>query len=407
MFYSEFKNFNKYFKIYLLFIFFFSCIQLFWKHEGGTDSTMSEWLINYQGGFVRRGLLGELFFQIATNFQIKIRFIIFIFQISIYSLYLYLLYKYFSKIKKNFLVILSIFSPLLIIYNLAETETLARKEILIFIHFLIMLIFFKQKEIQTLYLSITYPLLMLVWEPIVFFSGFYLMILLIDMRINSYWNLFKKLLLPALPSIMVFLIIVFNNYTTSNQDLMCSNLQKYVGERCYMSLGYVTTSIQENYMSLFRDIKIIYLFRYMLALSIGFFPLILILTNLKKTKKIKNQFIKKTNILKLFILVSLPVLNLFMMGLDWGRWCNIFYFYSITFIFYLIIKEYYILDLKNIKKYIKNNFNKTKVKNYSLVLFIIFSFTWNLKATFKEDIGSLPIYRMPAKTIKSLIQNHL
>ena len=58
MFYSEFKNFNKYFKIYLLFILFFCCMQLFWKHEGGTDSTISEWLINYQGGFVRRGFLG-------------------------------------------------------------------------------------------------------------------------------------------------------------------------------------------------------------------------------------------------------------------------------------------------------------------------------------------------------------
>ena len=69
MFYSEFKNFNKYFKNYLLFILFFCSIQLFWKHEGGTDSTISEWLINYQGGFVRRGFLGEFFFSNCNIFS--------------------------------------------------------------------------------------------------------------------------------------------------------------------------------------------------------------------------------------------------------------------------------------------------------------------------------------------------
>ena len=43
--------------------------------------TISEWLINYQGGFVRRGLLGELFFQISIKLNIEIRVIIVIFQI--------------------------------------------------------------------------------------------------------------------------------------------------------------------------------------------------------------------------------------------------------------------------------------------------------------------------------------
>ena len=105
------------------------------------------------------------------------------------------------------------------------------------------------------------------------------------------------------------------------------------------------------------------------------------------------------------MLASIPVLNLFMMALDWGRWCNIFYFYSITTIFYLIIKEYYIFNLEIIKNYIKNKLDKKKISNYSFLLFVIFSFTWNLKATFKEDIGSLPIYRMPAKTIKTFIQD--
>jgi hypothetical protein len=313
------------------------------------------------------------------------------------------LYKYINQIKKNFLIILSIFSPLLIIYHLAEVETLARKEVLLFIHFLVLLIFFENKKTQTIYLSLSFPILLLIWEPIVFFSGFYLIVIFIGLPIKSFSNIFNRIVLPVIPSIIVFNLILFNNYTISDQDIMCSNLQKFVGERCYMSLGYVTSSIFDNYMSLLKDIKISHIIRYSLALLIGFFPLILILLNLKKTNRIKNSFISKFKINKLFLLASLPVLNLFLMGLDWGRWFNIFYFYSLTTTFYLIIKKYYLLDLDYINKYLSKNFTKKKIKNLSIILFIIFSFTWNLKATFKEDIGSLPIYRMPAKTIKNIL----
>ena len=30
------------------------------KHDVGNDSTISEWLINYSGGFTKRGLVGQL-----------------------------------------------------------------------------------------------------------------------------------------------------------------------------------------------------------------------------------------------------------------------------------------------------------------------------------------------------------
>ena len=73
-------NENKFFFFYLLFLFFSASIFLFNKHTVGNDSTISEWLINYQGGFTRRGLLGDLAFNLALLFEAKIRFVIFLFQ---------------------------------------------------------------------------------------------------------------------------------------------------------------------------------------------------------------------------------------------------------------------------------------------------------------------------------------
>ena len=64
----------------------------------------------------------------------------------------------------------------------------------------------------------------------------------------------KKIIVPALPSVILIFIILFNNYTITNQDLMCLNLKNML-ETCYMSLGYVTTSVQDNYLSLLNNIR--------------------------------------------------------------------------------------------------------------------------------------------------------
>ncbi len=49
-------------KHFLIFILINIVLAIFWldiKHEAENDSSISEWLINYQGGFTRRGLGGE------------------------------------------------------------------------------------------------------------------------------------------------------------------------------------------------------------------------------------------------------------------------------------------------------------------------------------------------------------
>ena len=46
--------------LFIIFLIFYSIFYLYWKRNGGLNWSISEWLINYQGGFTRRGLGGEL-----------------------------------------------------------------------------------------------------------------------------------------------------------------------------------------------------------------------------------------------------------------------------------------------------------------------------------------------------------
>ena len=59
------KNINSFLSIYLVILFCFSVFFLNEKYIVGNDSTISEWLINYEGGFTKRGLIGQIAIYLA------------------------------------------------------------------------------------------------------------------------------------------------------------------------------------------------------------------------------------------------------------------------------------------------------------------------------------------------------
>ena len=82
---------------------FVAIYDLYLKHNVGNDSTISEWLINYQGGFTRRGIIGEICFHIAKFLNIGLRDTIFFFQSTMYVIFSILLVTYIKNVPKNIL----------------------------------------------------------------------------------------------------------------------------------------------------------------------------------------------------------------------------------------------------------------------------------------------------------------
>ena len=85
---------KKQFSIYLIILFIFSVFYLYQKHLVGNDSTISEWLINYEGGFTKRGLIGQIAIYLSYLIDIKLRLSILIFQTTIIAIYYLLLNGY-------------------------------------------------------------------------------------------------------------------------------------------------------------------------------------------------------------------------------------------------------------------------------------------------------------------------
>ena len=392
------KKFRNYLILYLSFLFFISIFVLYTKHNVGNDSTISEWLINYSGGFTKRGIIGEISIFFSRLFDQNLRDIIYIFQLSILGIYYILVYIFFKNLYLERYSLLAIFSPIFLIYPVAETEVLARKEVFIFVLFLLHTsIPPLNNNLVRISKLVIFPLSVLIWEPIIFYLPLWIFIDLVKFKIKNYdKNLFNEIIY-YLPALFLAIIFIINPLTPEEHFKMEQVLNKEFKEVCYMSCALLKSksSIYQQFQANFGKYSLEVFVRYFLIILIGFGPLFTLIYY-SKLKQAKTIFSKKFNLLSIFLFLLSPVLLLFAMGYDWGRWVSISYIMSLITYFYLYKNSFIILDTKKLNS---NKLNLLKPK-YFLYIFIIYAFTWNPKTVITGDVASFPLYRIIYKFIK-------
>ena len=385
-------NSIKYFKLYISILFIFSVFYLYGKYNVGNDSTVSEWLINYEGGFTKRGLIGQIAIHIGEFLNISLRQSILFFQIFSIGLYYLLLINFFKSVKFNKIILLSIFTPIFLLYPVAEIEVLGRKEIIIFSFYLIYLTLqnFRQKNYFRIFLL---PLLMLVWEPVVFFFIFWLIVDYIEDAFEKNYKSLFKYLLTYIPAILIGAYIAMNPISEIAHKNMAIFLKENFNENCYMSCALLLSksSIYDQFKLNFDIFSFGIFLRYFLIILIGFGPLFILIKF--------SQFNKLNSKIFLFI-IMLPIFVLFLMMSDWGRIVNIFYTFSIISFLYLYKKKLVLINNGILENFFVKIFNK---KYIYAIFFIIFCFGWNPKTSLTGDIGTNPLWKIPYNASKKIL----
>ena len=401
------KSWSNYFQIYVYVLIFFGVFFLYSKHNVGNDSSLSDWLINYEGGFVRRGLIGELITNFSTIMSFKLRDSILIFQLFFFICYYFLVFLFCKNLFKNRLIILAIFSPIFILYPVAEIEVLGRKELVIFVIFLSYLLFdIKSFKVQFIYKLILFPASILIWEPVFLFFSF---IFLIDLFVFEIKNFDKKLnyiLFSYLVSFLIVIQIYLNPFPIENYNVMQDFLRKEFGESCYMSCGFVGQQSANSFSELFtmflEKFKLTYAIRYLIINIIGFFPLYLLSIFSKVTNKGQVLFISKfKNLFFPFLLAFLPSTVLYLVMYDWARIVHITYTFSLLAFLYLLKENFIELSKQNIQV----NYISKVSKKIFIIVFFLFAFGWNPKVVMTDDVASKPIYATPYKFYKYFIRD--
>lgn len=396
--YKIYNNFRLYLLVYLIFVTISSILFLKDTYLLTTNNSIAEWLINYQGGFGRRGFLGEIFLEISSFTKINLKQTIFCFLIIFILTYHCLLFLFLKNLKFNIFFIIAVLSPLFVIFPIAEMEALGRKDILIPTLFLILSLLYQKLDINKLstVLLFSYTIIILTHEVSIFYLPFFYFFIFSKIKKFDLNNL----LLILFISIYFLTLIYFltqSNFTEVNIEKMCNYLIDIHNTRCGLGAYVLNRSLEENIAEL-GLINFFHVTRAIWIFFLGFIGLIIIVPNtIFNLDNSKFFSLNRINFFKIFLLLWTPTLIPFFIAVDWGRWFNLSY--TMSFLFYFFCLRYELIKFENkyLFKQIKILFEK---KIFIIFFLFLFCFSWNPKAIYLDDLGSIPIYRIINKLLR-------
>ena len=337
----------------------------------------NELFINYQAGFIRRGLLGEIVWQLNDIFFIEPRILFSYLFLIIYFFQFILFFYLFKKfiISKVFFIFI-FFSPSLILFHIYSPDLFFLKDAIIKLVFLFHAFIFykfnilkknKNKYLRYLKLVII-PILffvILTHEYQVFSLSLHILISLGTVKNKKEMKEISLIYIPLLIPILLVILFFGNQSQFENLSQILSifnvKLNPYLGGGLYHYVGgfykwHFYYFSYQDFINLFLSFILSFLifltlFQYFLEKRIIFF---------------------QSNYQKKYLLYFLPVFIPFILTSDHGRNFAFLSFYLVTF--FSILK----MDIFKFKKEI-DLFFKNIFKKYTIFIFIFFYiFLWKL-----------------------------
>ena len=377
----------------ILFTTVFQIIKFYSFYLEYSDWQYADWLINYQGGFIRRGLTGEILFQIYNITNIKLDLLILLFVWSILFLITFFLIKSLKYLNNSRLDTLIFLSPGFFIYPIMNSEIIGRKDILLFAAVGILVFYernFKSKFLL-LYLVTTIFYISLSHSGLLFYIP-YLIFLFILIKINRNEKIdFREILIILIGTTFV-LIFIYSNQGSKFQVIeICNSIKNFVLENCQnrAQFGWLSTPVEEHMKFKTRSNLDNYVLFYLVSLVLVFiFIGIKLFFSKFETYSSNLNKIRPLYILLVLFFLTLPV---YILGYDWGRYISMSYYCSFFIYIFCIKKKMIIFDISKTKL-------KLNLPKYAFVFFVlIYTVGWtfpfyganNFKLPLKKPIYQL------------------
>lgn len=376
------SNYKKYLYFFLSIIFFLQIYYLYVASAGFPNSYISsELLINYSSGFIRRGLIGEVFISLYNFFDFQSYLFFFIFNLIVYCVLFLLIFLFIHKSENvDILFFILFISPVFVSYGLYEREALTRKEIYLFISFLVFIIHLRNSQsfiFSYVLLFFLTTFVVLIHELNIVFLPFFLIVFYCKFKnlfdFKKYLYIFFVILVQSL------IILYFINYSLTSEHIinLCNNTKIYFSDfKCKGAFFWLSQDLNFSINEVAKRTDKINIFRYIIINIITYLPFLYYFI-----------LINKKNLIFLSLgIISLP---LYFVGLDWGRWININFTMMVLLFLYLRNNNYFFLEIVDFK-----------VTRNKIFFASIYVFSWNIKILNSDDLGSIPLIRIFLKIIK-------
>ncbi len=309
----------------------------------------TEWLINYQGGFVRRGLAGEIILMLYTTFGLSTDNVIMYFCLIAYLLLISFFIYSFRK-NKFPLILLSF------VFFLGEpviNNYWVRKDVLLMLIF-ISLIYFstKKSNIYLVLINLIFVIGLLIHESIGFF-GFPILLLLLSSTANAEKSFSKSLFVSSIklsPALLTFLLCLYYKGSLSISEAIWKSWSKVPFK--IQSADTTTIPAAIDGLSWSFEKALSYTKNTFTNFNDGiyapialFFILVLIfyyLTNVISSDKEKS-FMYKQNISTILLFQFLTIVPLSIIGWDYSRWT--FFWVTSSFVIFILVPNERLVNL--------------------------------------------------------------
>ena len=329
----------------------------------------ADWVINYQAGFVRRGLIGEILFRIYQLTSIDLDFLILAFVILIIMFSSYFLMRSIKYVAASYINLLIFFSPGFFLYSIMNSQIIGRKDILMIFVMGFFVFFEKKLNNKNLFLIFIFSIIILCLSHsgFLFYTPYLLFLyLLIKFKRNQRINNFE-IFLTLSTLFLILMLIIFNQGTEFHTREICQSVKNYVSDKCTLQ-GQIHW-LQHDYERYMYEKKISgidYLKSfYIYAISFVLVYFFLGIKAYKSKFNINYYYLNKINPLFIFIILFIPTIPTYILGTDWGRYIFISYSSSF-FIFLYCLKENLIFT----------NYELKLNKYFFTTIIVFYSFFW-------------------------------
>ena len=354
------------------------------------EYVLIENLINYQGGFVRRGLLGDIIFKLNYYTGVNHIKIIICIYLSAYFLFIILFYKILEKIWaiNPYLFLFISISPSTLFFPLFDFDALFRKEIFFFIVFFYHVCiaqqtiqkkksvnFYKKQFLLIILPGLIISLLIHEFQFFLIFFHIFINLFILGYKDN------KKFFLSYFILFLIFLFFLFPE-SLGTIDKINYSLEKFlpgISEK-YTPVTILTGNINLQLgqtLVLFKNSNFSQLFQ-LLFIFIFSIPIYLLVffTLIKKNAFIdsyRKNLIILLNVFSFFVLIFFIILSF-----DYGRLFHIFLIHMIGFYLVLPHENYKISKSTLIDKF-----------KYSFLIILYFIFFYLPHAHIVGNTGSI------------------
>jgi len=325
---------------------------------------MGDWLINYQGGMVRRGLLGEIIYQLSNFTHINPGIYVTVFQVFFYAVFLFFSY---SLLKEQHVLLpyaLLIFSPFIFTFQINDLQGGFRKEII----YLALLAFvawsaktrdYKIFEKIFYIILLLYPAVILTHEMLAIYLPFLLVAYLSVVPLTK--KKFFFILLLLVPSIGSFLVAIYYSGTSIQVIEIFNSIAKENYPLTGGAISWLDRDSSYGITQVINRLNDQHYVYYILLIPLAALAYIPMYGGLKSI--IQNKFS-----LLLILISIIGSTGLFVVAVDWGR----FIYVPLVSIFLLSL-----ISTQDIKDHQRYTYNQP-VNIFIAIFFTIYALFWHI-----------------------------